>query len=127
MQHPQDEMEEMFGESFSRFHMHNPLDNLSKAPDVDLQDPPDSYVVTVNVPGADEPSMQVKLENQRLLHISVKTERAHEADDKNGQYRYRERFSGEFHRLLSLPGPGDSTKLTTRFRNGVLTITIPKQ
>jgi len=37
MQHMQDEMEQVFGESLSRFHMNTPLGSLSKTADVDLQ------------------------------------------------------------------------------------------
>jgi HSP20 family protein len=40
------------------------------------------------------------------LHISIKTEHAEDqSDEKNGQYSFRERFMGEFHRALTLPGP----------------------
>jgi HSP20 family protein len=86
MQHMQNEMEHMFDESFSRFHMKNPLGNLSKTADVDLKEKPDSYIVTVNAPGADESSMLVKLED-RVLHIAIKTDQAKdETDDKNGTY-----------------------------------------
>ncbi|MGZ8906847.1 MAG: Hsp20/alpha crystallin family protein [Methylobacter sp.] len=126
IQHMQQEMEQMFGDSFSRFHMKTPLGSLSAAPDVDLQEKPNRYIVTVNAPGADESSMDVKLEDQ-VLRISIKTERSKdETDDKNGQYRYRERFVGQFQRALTLPGPANATKMTTEYHNGVLTITIPK-
>lgn len=126
IQHMQNEMEQMFHDSFSRFHMKTPLGNLSAAPDVDLQEKPDSYVVTVNAPGADESSMEVKLEDQ-VLRISIKTEQAkEETDDKNGKYQYRERFFGQFQRVLTLPGPANAAKMTTEYHNGVLTITIPK-
>ncbi|MGR9015040.1 MAG: Hsp20/alpha crystallin family protein [Gammaproteobacteria bacterium] len=126
IQHMQNEMEQMFNDSFSRFHMKNPLGNLSAAPDVDLQEKSDRYVVTVNAPGADESSMEVKLED-RILRISIKTEQAkEETDDKNGKYRYRERFVGQFQRALTLPGPANAAKMTTEYHNGVLTITIPK-
>lgn len=126
MQHMQDEMEQVFGESLSRFHMNTPLGSLSKSPDVDLQDKPDHYLVTVNAPGADESSINVKLED-RILRISIKTEQAkEETDEKNGKYQYRERFVGEFQRVLTLPGPADAAKMKTDYRNGVLTITIPK-
>jgi HSP20 family molecular chaperone IbpA len=54
-------MEHLFGDSFSRFHVNAPLGSLSKSPDVDLQEKPDSYIVTVNAPGAYEPSTDVKL------------------------------------------------------------------
>lgn len=126
MQHMQNEMEQMFDDSFSRFHMKTPLGSLSTTPDVDLQEKSDRYIVTVNAPGADESSVDVKLEDQ-VLRISIKTERAKdETNDKNGQYRYRERFVGQFQRALTLPGPANAAKMKTEYHNGVLTITIPK-
>ncbi len=127
IQHMQNEMEQMFGDSFSRFHMKNPVGSLSATPDVDLQEKSDRYIVTVNAPGADESSMEVKLEDQ-VLRISIKTEHGKdETDQKNGQYQYRERFVGQFQRVLTLPGPANAAKMTTEYRNGVLTITIPKE
>lgn len=126
VQRMQNEMEQVFNKSLSRFHMNKPLENLSKTPEVDLQEKPDSYSVTVNAPGADESSIAVNLENQ-VLHISVKTERAKDETDENkGKYQYRERFVGMFQRVLTLPGPADAAKMKTEYRNGVLTITIPK-
>lgn len=126
MQHMQDAMDKLFGKSMSRFHMNSPLGSLSKIPDVDLKEQPDHYLVVVNAPGADEASINVKLDKQRL-YISIKTEQAKdEADEKNGHYRYRERFVGEFQRVLSLPGPVDASKMRTEYHNGVLTITVPK-
>jgi len=126
IQHMQNEMEQMFDDSFSRFHMKTPSGSLSKTPDVDLKEKSDRYIVTVNAPGADESSIDVKLEDQ-VLRISIKTEHAKdETDDKNGKYQYRERFVGQFQRALTLPGPANAAKMTTEYHNGVLTITIPK-
>lgn len=127
MQRMQEEMEKMFGESFSRFHLNTPLGSLSKTPDVDLQDKADHYRVTVNAPGADESSIAVKLDGQ-LLNITIKTEQGkQQEEDKSGSYRYRERFVGEFHRVLTLPGAVDAEGMKTEYRNGVLTITVPKK
>ena len=126
MQYMQKEMEQMFEDSFSRFHMKTPIGGLSATPDVDLQEKPDRYIVTVNAPGADESSIDVKLED-KVLRISIKTEHEQdETDDKNGQYRYRERFIGQFQRALTLPGPANAAKMESAYRNGVLTIMIPK-
>lgn len=125
IQRMQNEMEHIFGDAFSRFHLNSPLGSLSKIPDVDLQEKPDRYVVTVNAPGADVASLNVKLDDQRL-EIAIKTEHAKNEADKNGPFRYRERFIGEFHRVLTLPGPANASKMTTDYRNGVLTVTIPK-
>jgi len=126
MQRMQDEMEKLFGESFSRFHLKSPLGSLSKSPAIDLQDKSDHYLVTVNAPGAEESSMDVKLEGQ-MLTISIKTEQGKQEEDQNDDYRYRERFVGEFHRVLALPGPVDADNMKTDYRNGVLTIMIPKK
>ena len=126
MQYMQKEMEKMFEDSFSRFHMKTPVGGLSAKPDVDLQEKPDRYIVTVNAPGADEASIDVKLED-KVLRISIKTEHEQdESDDKNGEYRYRERFFGQFQRALTLPGSADAAKMKTEYRNGVVVITIPK-
>lgn len=127
LQRMQNEMDRVFGDSFSRFHKQTPLGSFNKSPDVNLQEKPDRYIVTVNVPGADDSTLKVKLEDQQL-HISIKTEHAEETtDDSNGQYSYRERFMGEFQRILTLPGPASANKMKTKYRNGVLTITIPKK
>jgi HSP20 family protein len=127
MQRMQDEMDKMFGKSFSRFHLKTPLGSLSKSPDVDLEDKTDHYLITVNAPGADKSSINVNVEGQ-LLHISIKTEQGKEEQNEDtDQYRYRERFVGELRRVLTLPGPVDASKMKSEYLNGVLTITIPKK
>ncbi|TAK61829.1 Hsp20/alpha crystallin family protein [Methylobacter sp.] len=125
MRHMQNEMEQMFDDSFSRFHMKTPNGSLNKTPDVDLQEKADRYIVTVNAPGADESSIDVKLEDQ-VLRISIKTEQAKDEADDKGEYQYRERFVGQFQRALTLPGPANAAKMITEYHSGVLTITIPK-
>lgn len=127
IQRMQKEMDKVFGDSFSRFHMQTPLGSFSKVPDVNLKEKSDHYIVTVNAPGADESSLKVKLEDQQL-HISIKTQHTEDKIDENtGQYRFRERFWGEFQRILTLPGPANETKMQTDYHKGVLTITIPKK
>lgn len=81
MQRMQNEMEQLFSDSFSRFHVNTPIGSLNKVPDVDLQEKPDRYVVTVNAPGADQSSLVVKLED-RILHISIKTEHTDDQTDE---------------------------------------------
>ena len=51
MRRMQNEMEHLFGDSMPRFHTNAPADSLIKSPDVDLQEKPNSYVVTVNLSG----------------------------------------------------------------------------
>lgn len=123
MQRLQNKMERIFEDSFSRFHLNTSPGSFSKTPDVDFQERSDRYIVTINVPGANINSLETKLEN-RKLYVSIETE--HSEDKDNGEYKYRERFRGEFRRVLTLPGPVDAAQMTTDYRNGVLAITIPK-
>lgn len=128
MQEMQQEMEQLFNDSYSRFHINAPLESLNKIPDVDLQEKSDQYIVTMNAPGADISSLTVNLDD-RLLNIAIKTEHTEDnkTDDQKGQYQFRERFVGELQRSLTLPGPADATKIATEYHNGLLTIIIPKK
>ncbi len=127
IQRMQKEMDKVFGESFSRFHKKMPLGSFNKTPDLNLQEKNDRYIVTLNTPGANESSLNVSLKD-RQLNISIKTDHREETKDvEDDQYRYRERFMGEYNRTLTLPGPVNSTRMKTDYRKGVLTITIPKK
>ena len=126
MQRMQNEMQQLFSDSYSRFHLNMPLGDFSKIPEVDLQEKPDQYIVTINAPGINLSSLVVKIENQ-VLHISIKTEHVEDqANNKNGAYRFREPFTGELHRDITLPGPVNVAKLDTSYNNGILMIKIPK-
>lgn len=118
-------MEQMFHDSVSRFHKNSTADSFTQMPAIDLKDETDRYVVTADVPGADESSLDVELDGRQLT-ISIKTESLREQTDNNNMYQRRERFSGEFQRSLTLPGDVDKDTIKTEYNNGVLTITLPK-
>lgn len=127
MQRLQNKMDKIFGDSFSRFHHFSPINDLIKEPDVNLQEQEGEYIVTVNVPGADESTLDVKLQDQQL-YIAIKTEHSkHVDDDKKGHYQYHERFMGEFQRVLTLAKPVNADKMTSDYHKGVLTIKVPKK
>ena len=113
----------MFDGFFSHFHMKTPL---GRVPEVDLQEKPGRYVVTVNAHVDDQSSVDVKLEYQ-VLRISIKTEHTKiETDNKNVKNQYHACFVGQFQKLLTLPCAVNADKMTSEYRNGVLTLTIPK-
>lgn len=127
MQRMQRKMDKIFGDSFSRFHRYTTTDDFIKEPDINLKEKSDRYIVTVNAPGADESTLNVKVEDQRL-HISINTEHKEDiTEDKEDHYQYHERFMGEFQRVLTLPGPVNADKMKTDYHKGVLTITLPKK
>ena len=124
MQRMQNEMEHVFGNSFSRFHMNRDLDAFTRMPALDLKEESDRYIVKIDMPGADTGSLSIKLEGRQLT-VSMKTERQEtEENDKN--FQRRERFSGTFERSLTLPGPVKESAMKSDYKDGVLTIVIPK-
>ena len=126
MQRMHNEIEQALDNSFSRFQINSGAGSFTKTPALDLKEEKDRYVVTLDLPGADASSLDVKLDGQQLF-IFVKTERSSEQNggDKN-QYHRRERFVGTFERSLTLPGPVKESAMKTDYSDGVLTITIPK-
>lgn len=97
---------------------------MTFSPDADLADEGHAYVIRFDVPGADKANINVKAEG-RVLTVSGKTESVNEAKDKDRVIR-SERRSGQFQRVITLPGPVKSDKIEAKCENGVLTITIPK-
>ena len=123
MQRMQNEMEQVFGDSFSRFHLHS-KNRLTKSPRFDLKEESDRYLVTLDIPGGEPSSLDVNIDG-RQLSISIKTEHSNEQKDDNQYYR-QERFSGTYQRSITLPGPVKQSAMTSQYKNGVLTITLPK-
>ena len=92
-------------------------------PRVDVRDEEDSYVLEAELPGTTENDIDVKVEND-LLQISTKKEE--EKEEKEEGYLMRERRSASYHRSFMLPKDTDREKIEANFKNGLLTLTIPK-
>lgn len=92
-------------------------------PALDFKETPDAFVATVEVPGIDPKELEVNVEGQVL---TVKGEKKQEREEKGEQYYRMERSWGAFARSLRLPAPVDADKVTAAFKNGVLTVTLPK-
>ena len=93
------------------------------APAVDMYETKDELVVTAELPGVNENGIKLSMTGDML---SLRGERAQSQDMKQeGQYR-GERWFGKFERTLPLPFPVQSEKVKATYRDGVLTITLPK-
>ncbi|WP_031434666.1 Hsp20/alpha crystallin family protein [Methylomarinum vadi] len=123
----QQNIDRTFGNAFSRFHLHRGFSSLTKMPALDLKEEADRYIVKMDIPGADTSSLSVDLDGEQLS-ITVKTEQQDESKPGQGRQHFqrRERFAGTFHRSLTLPGPVNASAMKSDYKNGVLTIIIPK-
>jgi HSP20 family protein len=93
------------------------------SPSLDFSETKDAYTVKIEVPGIDPKEISVTLDNQTL---TVKGEKAQEKETKEEQYYRMERAYGAFMRSVRLPAPVEAAKVTAAFKNGLLTVTMPK-
>jgi HSP20 family protein len=92
-------------------------------PRLDESEDDQAYHVDIELPGMDENDVEVTL-SDGLLTISGE-KKAAEVEKEEKLFR-RERAYGSFRRMLPLPGAVDEAKIKAAFRNGVLTIDLPK-
>jgi HSP20 family protein len=110
----QDSLSRLFSEPASR----------PWSPAVDIFETDNELVLKADVPEIDPKNVSIQLENGTL---TVKGERKFE-EQKNGKGFHRiERSYGTFTRAFSLPETVDGEKVKADYKNGVLTITLPKK
>jgi HSP20 family protein len=93
------------------------------APSLDISETKDSLVAKIEVPGMEQKDIQISL-HENLL--TIKGEKRHERDGKEERYLRVERAYGLFLRSIRLPVAVDPNKVTAAFKNGLLTVTLPK-
>ncbi|HZQ55394.1 MAG TPA: Hsp20/alpha crystallin family protein [Bryobacteraceae bacterium] len=110
----QDSLSRLFSEPASR----------PWTPPVDIYETENELVLKADVPDIDPKDVGIQLENGTL---TLKGERKFE-EQKNGRGFHRiERSYGKFVRAFSLPETVDGDKVKADYKNGVLTITLPKK
>ena len=95
-------------------------------PEIDVKEDTEKYIIFVNVPGAKESDVAVKMDGQRLF-IRGKHVYQKQGSDPSGRISFSESRSGNFQRSIKLTEPVDQKGLRTKIDNGVLTIIIPKR
>ena len=77
--------------------------------------------VTAELPGLEEEDVELRVEDNVLI---LRGEKRTEVEDAERQYS--ERSYGRFERHIGLPAEVDEERASATFRNGVLTVTLPK-
>ncbi len=111
----QDSLSRLFSEPASR----------PWSPAVDIYETENELVLKADIPDVDAKNVGIQLENGTL---TLKGERRFE-EQKNGHKGFHriERSYGSFMRAFSLPETVDGEKVKADYKNGVLTITVPKK
>jgi HSP20 family protein len=94
-----------------------------RAPAVDVVDKDNAYEITAELPGMDESNIDVKFADGTL---TIKGEKREDKEEKKKDYHLSERRYGTFQRAFGVPEGVDVEKIEANFKNGVLTVTLPK-
>jgi HSP20 family protein len=94
------------------------------APPVDILETENELVVKADLPEVKISDISISLENGTL---SLKGDRRFEKKEEKGGYHRIERSYGTFARQFTLPDTVDPEKVNASFKDGVLTITLPKK
>ena len=79
--------------------------------------------MSFDLPGLEEKDLDISIASGLL---TVKAERKYESEDRKGSFGMSERSYGLIQRTVSLPPGIDADAAAARYRNGVLTITLPR-
>ena len=93
------------------------------APAVDMYETKDALVVVAELPGLDEKAIHLSIIGDVL---NLRGDRQWNQEVKQESCYRGERWYGKFERSLPLPMPVQADKVTAKYRDGVLTITLPK-
>jgi HSP20 family protein len=93
------------------------------SPALDVFDDKDNLVVTAELPGMKKEEINLSLHDGVL---TISGERKHESEKKEGDTFRSERYFGKFHRSVTLPTAVDANKVKASYKDGVLTVELPK-
>ncbi|HHT0592150.1 TPA: Hsp20/alpha crystallin family protein [Legionella anisa] len=91
---------------------------------VDIKEEKERFLVLADIPGVNKEDIQISLEHNIL---TLRGERHFEKTENKNGYTRMERSQGQFYRRFSLPQTADDTKISAKYKQGVLEISIPKK
>jgi HSP20 family protein len=108
----QDELDQLF---------ESPLTAWSPA--LDVREDKDNFVIRAELPGLKREDIDVSLQDGALV---ISGERTDEKVEEGVEVHRQERYYGKFQRALTLPAPVAADKIKAQYKDGVLTVTLPK-
>jgi len=131
---PFEEMDRLFENYFTRGWLHPfrwarpswgelPMPFEGKMPRVDVIDRDDEIIVKAEVPGVDKKDLDISVTDNT---VSIKGSTSHEEKEEKDDYYHCEISRGSFSRVLPLPAEVEADKASSKFKDGVLELTLPK-
>ncbi len=114
------EMNRLFDDVFSRFGAPSVF-GRGTWPSIEIVPSDKEVTVTAELPGMEEKDVEVLLDQDVL---TIRGEKKAETEDR--ERRFSERYYGRFERVIPLPFEVDEDRAEASFKNGVLTVTLPR-
>ncbi|GAB2800549.1 Hsp20/alpha crystallin family protein [Halomonas shantousis] len=92
-------------------------------PKVDIVDREKEIIVRAEMPGVDRKEIDIEITGHSLV---IKGHRSGEAKEEKERYYHSEMWQGSFARTIALPVDVDEHHAEAKFKDGILTITLPK-
>jgi HSP20 family protein len=92
-------------------------------PACDVFEDKDAVKIVAELPGVKPEDVKLSLENNLL---TIRGEKKQEAEERSERVHRYERSYGAFERAFVLPSTVDGDKISAQYRDGVLTILVPK-
>jgi len=92
-------------------------------PVADIFDKDDHFVIKAELPGVDKKDIAIDMKDGVL---TLKGERSYNNEVSEDKYYRKERSYGQFERSFTLPVDVDADKIKAEYKDGVLTIEVPK-
>jgi len=99
------------------------LGRLNVIPAAEVTETDKSYKVTVELPGMSPENVEVTFDDG-LLRIAGEKKEEREKNERG--FRLAERTYGSFERLIELPQAADGNGIEAKLKDGLLTVTVPK-
>jgi HSP20 family protein len=120
----QDEVNKLFNQSLAAGGRNALAETGEWLPGVDIVEEKDRIVVSTDLPGLKQEEIAVEVADDIL---TIRGERKRETERKDGTVHRTERVYGTFLRSFSLPQTVDGARVGAEYKNGVLTVTLPKR
>ena len=116
-------MDRLFEESFVRPGSRSLTGYSGSDLALDMYETDDDVVITTTMPGVRPEDVDISITGDIL---TIKGEMKQEAKNEKSNYLRQERRYGSFARTVQIPVPVQSDKADAKFKDGVLTLSIPK-
>lgn len=124
----QDEMNKLFSDFFGEVSLPNWMRSGESAftlsPAIDVTENDKQFTITAELPGTDAKDVHISAAEG---YVTIKGEKKEEKKEEKEGYFRQERAYGSFQRVMALPDTANLDKAEANFKNGVLTLSIPKK